>query len=768
MREILGAIKKKKYPLIIFFAVTLIFLLIYNKMLFCGYSKMFKDIGVDSVFLGYPNTYIRGLVQSKQLSSGYILRQGLGEFMQPSWSTLLDPLNWIYLFVGVKYITVAKMLVLYMEYIIIACFAYLFLRKLLKNEFSCVIGTLLWSFSGYMVLWEQHDFSVALVYFTAAMYFLQCYLEDRKQGAFLVIPFCCLALYSYYFFYMAGLFSALYVVGYCIIKKKKVLDCVKKMLCLAAAGAFAGGIAAVRIVPALREFLVSARTDVSEQAVQGLFYTPDYLISCVGRLLSNDMFGTGNDFTGYYNYYEAAVLAVSALVIPAIVILLKTKYKRIVVTLSLLCIVLMTIPTATYIFTFDARKPRWTFMPVFLIVIMIGFMIDSLWEHIVTVNIKDIIIIVGIYLLLFLVLFWADRRGIADVKRQPAVYVAVFVVLYCVILMIFTNKNYSGLMLAVVVLELITLNYSALNKRDIILKEEFEQGYYNDGTSEVLKYVSDDSIYRVNKTYDSVFYNDAKVQGYNGLAVYDPTNTKWLIEYYKTMGFELINGKIHYVRIPTDRSILNTLLGVKYIVARDGDAVPENYQEVYSLNGKILYLNRQALGFGYIYGSRMNKETFEQLSNDEKDIVLTQYYFLTDEDGGDKISVEGINVQDNLVKLSENSAYNTTQDKNTIKFSIFNSYEKDAMLCIPIIYDSNWKAYVNGDEVSCINVNGGLLGVDMSDYGIGEHEIKIVYETYVYKAGAIISIIMTIIYIMWLVMYFKKRNCIYHKVGIRL
>lgn len=757
MYGILDAIKKKKYPLILFLSITTIFLILYHKVIFCGYTKMFIDIGCDSIFMGYPNTYIRSLIQSKQLSSGYVLRQGLGSYMPASWVTMLAPLNWIYLFVDVDHIMVANVIVLYVEYLLIALFAYLYLRRFMKHELSCMIATLVWTFSGYMVLWEQHGFSIALVYFTAIMYFLQCYLEDRKQGAFLVLSLCCLALYSYYFFYMTGLFCAMYIVGYCIITKHSVRECIRKVLGLAVAGVLSGTMAAISIVPALREFLVSARTDVPEQAAQGFFYSLEFLFSCVGRFLSNDMFGTGNDFSGYYNYYEAAALACSALVIPAIIILLRTRYKKVVMSLSLLSIALLITPIASYVFTFDARKPRWTFMLIFLMMLAVGFLVDSLLEHMVTVNIRDIVIIAGIYLLLFLLLFWADRSGVVDVRREPAIYVFVFALLYCGLFMLLSRKVVPVIMAIVVMLEVMTANYASVNERDIISKEEFEQGYYNDGTSEILEYVSgDDGIYRVNKTYDSVFFNDAKVQGYNGLAVYNPTNSKWLIEFYEAMGFELLNGKIHFIRIPVDRSILNTLLGVKYVVAREGDIVPENYEAIYSLNGKTLYLNKQNLGFGYIYNDRMDREAFEKLSNDEKDIALTQYYFVTDKDGGTDISLDNIDVDRNLEQLRGNSAYNVTQEKNKVYFKISNSYEENAMLCVPVIYDTNWKAYVNGESVECININGGLLGVDMSKYGVGEYEIMLEYEVAEYKIGGIISIISCLIYFVGLVLYLKK------------
>lgn len=140
--------------------------------------------------------------------------------------------------------------------------------------------------------------------------------------------------------------------------------------------------------------------------------------------------------------------------------------------------------------------------------------------------------------------------------------------------------------------------------------------------------------------------------------------------------------------------------------------------------------------------------------------ALTQYYFLTDADDGavsvDKIDVDNMDADSNLEQLRENSAYHVTLDKNKLQLEIANPYEDAAMLCVPVIYDTSWRAYIDGEAVDCVNINGGLLGVDMAEYGAGEYQITLVYEADVYRIGGIISVIACIVYIICLVLYFKK------------
>lgn len=761
IRHINDRIKTRRYYFLLLFSVTIIFLILYHQIIFGEKLYLFADIGGDTIHLGYPEMFVRSMIQNGIISSGYVLQQGLGLYMPESWFNFLDPLNLIYLFATPENMLYAKVIVLYLQYLMLALFSFLFFQRHLKNSLSCFIASMVWTFSGYVVLWGQHNFSISLAYFTMSMYFLQCFLEKKRRGILLVLSLAWLAYYSYYYFYMAGIFCACYVIGYCVIKKVHWGTGIKKLLILAGTGVFACGLSAVQLVPALYKFFISARTNVPGQRPVGLFHNREYLISLVGRFISNDTFGTGNDFWGYYNYYEAAMLVTSALAVPAIIVLLHTKYKKPTFILSLFGIVSLITPVTSYILNFDARKPRWTFMLVFLMVFAIGLLIDGIINHTIEIKIIDVWSTLGIYMLISLCLLWTKRTGIAGVKKWPVICVLFFVFLYSVLLLCSKYRFVPYYIAIVVVLEVMVLNYNSINQRMYLSETDFEQAYYNDGTSELVDYADkiDSGVYRINKTYDSVFYNDAVVQGYNGLAVYDPTNSECLVEYYQDMDMKLLNGKIHYVRIPADRSIWNTLLGVKYIIARDGDIVPENYQDLYSTNEKTLYLNQQALGFGYIYGENISSSSFKQLSTEDKDLALTRYYYLTEEDRGKDIVSTDLkvdNVEENLNQLRKNSAYNVVQTKKGFQFDIYNSYEDGAMLCVPVIYNSQWRAYINGEDTECVNVNGGLLAIDMSAKDAGEYNIEIVHEAKEYKIGIIISIVAVIIYLLICILWFRK------------
>lgn len=736
--------------IILVLAATLIFVVLYHNLIWGNSTNMFTDIGCDTLFMAYPNQYIR----NEMTQGGYALNYGFGGYIPGKWYTMLQPFNWPQLFVSD--LVIANIISLYLEHLVTAVFAYLFFKKVMKTESGApLLCAIIWAYSGYAVLWSQHAWTINIAYFTAALYFIQCMLCREKKGYFVVIPFAILAFHSYYFFYMDGLFAAFYIIGYAAVNKFSIKKSLRNLVKLIGVGALSAGIGAVGLLPELHKYFISARTSVPEQKNSGIFQSAKYVFTTFGRLLSNDIFGRGNNFTGYYNYYEAAVLACTALLVPCIVILLRNKkYVKPIVTLMIISIVAVNLQISSFILNLDAKKPRWTYVLIFLMVLAVGYCVDGILQGNIRVKKSDFLLTGTVYAVIFAILLVGDRIGIADVKRMPCIVVVIFEGCYLCLLMclsknIHIKKVFAFLVIGVIA-EMIVNNYGAVNKRDIVTKEAFENDLYNDGTQELLSNIQDVELYRVNKTFASAFYNDSMVQGYNGLGIYNSVNSKNLVHYYQSFGFGLLNGMTHYMYIGTDHTVLNTLLGVKYVVVKDGDAVPEGYSFVSSYGDKHLYLNENAVGFGYVYSNRMKKSQFDGLSMQDKENVLSGYYYMTQETDAEDIqdvAVAEMNVNDNLKQLSENTVYHSSLQKDTLELTVKKRSEDAIMLCIPLIYDTDWTVYVDSEKTSMHNINGGLIGVDLSSVSEGEHQIMLKYDAREYRSGGIISIIALIIYI---------------------
>lgn len=85
------------------------------------------------------------------------------------------------------------------------------------------------------------------------------------------------------------------------------------------------------------------------------------------------------------------------------------------------------------------------------------------------------------------------------------------------------------------------------------------------------------------------------------------------------------------------------------------------------------------------------------------------------------------------------------KQKNTMQIRVWDdeyiegtieSNEK-ALLYLPIIYDNNWKIYINGEEKSIVRANGGFCSVSI---GPGRNSVIISYNSGIFRYGMIISI----------------------------
>lgn len=96
--------------------------------------------------------------------------------------------------------------------------------------------------------------------------------------------------------------------------------------------------------------------------------------------------------------------------------------------------------------------------------------------------------------------------------------------------------------------------------------------------------------------------------------------------------------------------------------------------------------------------------------------------------------------------------------KNTdIKDSVFgddrysakvNNTEKGTqMLCIPLLYGAGWSASLDGQETALYNINSGLCGVEIP---AGEHQVVLTYEIPREKAGIVLTLGGSIVYLLWL------------------
>ena len=254
------------------------------------------------------------------------------------------------------------------------------------------------------------------------------------------------------------------------------------------------------------------------------------------------MLGIDKDYTGYLNYYEGMILAVSILTVFAVsyfIVKKSTRVKALVLTVFLVFLTIM--PLTSRILVFTKHSYRWTFMICFVEALVIGCFLQDVFREknrktVLTGSILAIAICGG--LLAWMYSFKnikPDHKVTAGVIGFLAVYLILFAVGTSVKKM---YRIFPAAVLLVLICELFVLDYPSLWHRESPTRNQVATEYYNDGTKEAVAVLKeqDDSVYRIEKSYTSASENDGMSQGYNGLSVYMSTNPASLVAYHKMYG----------------------------------------------------------------------------------------------------------------------------------------------------------------------------------------------------------------------------------------
>lgn len=618
--------------------MTIIFLILYHSFLFDGQMYAYSDVGADTIDQYLPNM----CYDTEKIRSGvygeYDLSYGLGSYTGGYLLKYLNPVNLPILLLGQEQLPTALMISLYLKYALICLFALLYFDKLLGNDKVAAVCALLWTFSGYSVLWGQHyNFMTSILSFTVAMYGFQLYLDDDKLW-YLVIPaIALLAVTSYYFLYISCYFFLIYGVLYLAFRKSAILRIIKKAGGFVLVMLLAACMAGESLWPRIAVFFSSSRVDqVANATPSELLYGTNYLYGYLARFLSNDLIGTGDLFYGPVNYYEFAILSVSVLSVFSFAYLIQGKYWKRTVALYSIGILSLCFPTVNRLLTFSEVTQRWTYLLCFAQVIGIGFALADGCGKCNKNNgrkriVRTVLIADAIMLLVCTLLYhYHVQTGGWILNKNACCKIVLILVAYHLAAfgVLVTKKHEFVIIMTIVAMELTVANYGCVNQRSTISVDQWRTSMYNDGTQEIVQWIheQDQSLYRINKTYTSVSNCDALMQGYYGMATYSSTNPAELVSLAKSYGYASAGNRI---RFAANDLLANTMLGVKYVITGKDEVLdPEYYEKIYSDENYCVYENKYWIGFGYIY--QQEAEQKDVLADTSLDILVTmsdKYYF---------------------------------------------------------------------------------------------------------------------------------------------
>lgn len=765
--------KNKKYNLIIVFVLTnILFLFLYGGFIFGGQTFIFNDIGADTVSQYFPY-YV---FDAEQFRSGnlteFSLQMGLGGSAFERIIALLNPFEFVLLLCNNETMYIGIIVSVYLKTVFIALISYLYFEQVLSNRYSQIICSIIWTFCSYITLWGQHyAFSTNIAYFTLFMFVLQLYLQsDKLLNKWMPLIIFLFALHGYYFLYMVGLFSIAYIIGYGILKKSRIKTIILKLLGLGGMAVIGILIAAFVLAVGVGAFLGSERSGGNSYSLLSkLFDFRDfnYLFTVIARVLSNNTLGTGDNFCGWSNYYEAPMLFTSNLFGFSLVysFMEKGRWKRggmyLLGLFSVFCSAVSIVMTG-----FSGEYLRWTFVLCFMMIVGIGYMLDHLLQTSDETKKKSkrcAFVGVGLYGIIYCFLFFTDRERLSLRVLACSLF---FVMLYAGWMFFFSTKykKWSAIMLfIIVILEAGICNVRSIYQRSTLSVEE-SKVYISDSTVQLVDYMKeiDSGVYRARKMYGTVGLNDALAQGFNSLSWYESVLPSSLNQYVDENNVPplLYDTCIDF---PPERYNLITLLGTRYIMAyTDTPMDLEKYDMIYQYGDKVLYRNKYALPFGYLYYNQVQNTDLENLTDEQRDSALTRYFYYTDESIIEEEEVPlikdinvNLDVTEDLVVLSQNGLKDVILEDNVLSGEIKNVSTENAILCIPIFYEDTWKAYVDGEPCQTYDINGGLIGITIAP---GEHTIKLIYRNNYMIIGTVVSLISVLCYAILFWIYKGKKK----------
>jgi hypothetical protein len=766
--SILFAFRRFLVPFLIALVLLSVGVLVFHNFLLEDKVLLYKDVGADSINDSYP--YFVHL-------SDYIRRDGF-----PSWSfyvgmgqslfyltgnLIWEPVIWL----PREVIAHALVFQHLFKTLIAGLLFFRFLQLRGLTFYASLLGSLLLAFSSYMCMGSCWVISAdEIVGFT----FLLLAIEEAiSSGRWIYIPVAValMGLVNVFHFYLSAVLLCLYVPTRLFeIHGWRPVELYSACIRVAAFAFLGVGLAAIICFGSAHSILNSPRGSGSIGnftwgPTPSLFQleSPLYYVTAALRPFSTDMLGTGDDFRGWVNYFEAPITycgLLCLLMLPQAFVG-ATRRQRIIYGLFLIFAVVPVIfPWFRYVFwAFEGGYFRAFSLFSVLGMITLSMTAFSRYTERKPLNLW----ILGASLLLLLsVLYWPVHEIQTVISEQLKRTVAIFLILYAALLItgqIAKRQSISGsIILFLAAIELVHLDRITVNRPTVTKQELTERVGFNDETVDAIRDIkaSDSSFFRITKTWSSgpatrVSYNDALVFNYYGTMSYSSFNN---LDYIK---FLLAVDAISSVDIPTDAQwslglvghpLLSIFACEKYILTNNPVLFEgaEQFDLVRRYGTIGLFRYKLFLPFGLAFDHYISEDIFLQLPSSVKSEALLHAAVLSAQSAANKpeisqLSLEGLKQQMSNISVPDALAERRATAMNIRSFGQTRidgtiRVNQNGIVVFQTPFDAGWHAFIDGGARPTLKVDGGLLGVALDD---GEHRIELRYRPPLLYAGAAVT-----------------------------
>jgi hypothetical protein len=744
--------------------------LVFRNFLLLDKVLLYKDVGADSINDSYP--YFVHL-------SDYIRREGL-----PSWSFCVGMGQSLFYLTGSliwkpviwlprEVIPHALVFQHLFKTLIAGLLFFRFLQLRGLTLYASLLGSVLLAFSSYMCMgscWV--DSADEVVGFT----FLLLAMEEaisRGRWIYLPVAVALMGLVTVFHLYLSAVLLCLYVPTRLFeIHGWRPVELGRACTRLAVFAFLGVGLAAVICFGSAQSILNSPRgsgtiANFTWGPTPSLFQLEShvYYVTAALRSFSSDMLGTGDDFRGWENYFEASVIycgLLCLLMVPQGFIGTSRRQRILYGLFLIFAIVPVVFPWFRYLFwVFKGGYFRAFSLFCVLGIITLSMTAFSRYTERKPLNLW----ILGATLLVLLSVLYLPSDDIqALTSKQLKQTAAIFLILYAALLIIGQIAKRQSItwliILFLAAVELVHFDRITVNRPTVTKQELRERVGFNDETVDVIRDIKagDNSFFRITKTWGSgpatrPSYNDAMVFNYYGTMSYSSFNN---LNY---INFLLAVDAISSVNISTDAQwspglvghpLLSTFACEKYALTKN--PVPletaEQFEFIRRYGSSYLFRNRVYLPFGLVFDRYIPEDVFLNLPSSAKPEALLHGVVLSEQNAVHQSELSRVTRDELMQQLSTNSLPDLLTERRTTAMNMHSFRQtriqgtvrlnQNGIVVFQMPFDAGWHAFSNGRPTPTLKVDGGLLGVALKD---GEHRIELRYQPPLLYAGAAVSVL---------------------------
>jgi uncharacterized membrane protein YfhO len=776
-----------------YICLSLLFLLcffVFKDFVLLHNAYLYKDVASDSINASYAQFLNISEYISREGFPKWCFNNGVGQNIFAL--ILRDPTDLFVYLLGRDSIAYAIIFKELFKIMGSGFVFYLYLRKLSLSTYTSLIGAMLYTFTGFMILgsgWYIFTFEALIL--ASLLYSFEKIFQDNSWYLFPIL-IALIGISMPFNLYLYGLFLFVYILFRYFLEKgmevKGLFILLSKLGLLLVLGL---GISAMFLFSNIKQLLESPRVagdvtyfdTLSHFPFFGLAESENYATTIL-RFFSSDILGTGLNYKGWSNYLEAPLFycgLLTLLLIPQVFGFLNKKQKivyGIFIGVWLLPIIFPFFRYAFWLFTGDYY--RGFSLCVDTAFIFIGLHALNHINQSRKINLTVLIItVVGLLVFLYYPYHLKPEAINSDLRATARNFLIVYAVLIYLHSIPKAKIWIPFALIFVVFVELSYFSYVTVNKRTVITSKDLKHKVgFNDYSTDAIAYLekTDNSFYRIDKNYSSSLaynggLNDPQAQYYKGTGCYNSFNQKYYVYFLNAANVTNPNkdkAELESRRIIgfVNRPLLESLFSVKYVMSKqpDNSFLYVSHDSIAQFGDVKLFKKKFNLPLGFTYNKYILASDFAKLPDLQKDIALFKTIVVKDQDENNYKNFARFNIADtvngysweayskDIEELKKDTLIVTNHNHNTIKGKITIDTRKLLFYSIP--YDIGWTATVDGKTVPIEIVDLGLIGLFLDK---GEHVIELNYTVPYLNTGILISCISILIFLVFLFISKKKK-----------